>query len=156
VIETNYHIFLIAHVGNTSILLETTDPINGFIDDEKEIEKKINTYKKNIIRETRADKSYYRYSFELYNKVDLDELLGLMHYNHAIQAYNNRQLPLVINHLDKAIERYASPRIEEFSKIVLLSVLESKMENAAKEECVRKLQSVRKRMMPIASASSGY
>jgi hypothetical protein len=156
VIETNYHIFLLAKVGDDQVLLEATDPINGFIDDAREIEKRIGHYKQNIVREVRADKSYYKYSFQLYNAVDLDEMLGLMHYNHAIQAFNNRQLPLVINHLDRATEQYSSPRIEEFSKIVLLSVLESKMENAVKEECVRKIQSMRKRLMPIASVSANY
>jgi hypothetical protein len=147
IIETNYHIFLVVATDEGQFLFEATDPVNGFTDNAADIEKKISFYKENAIGEKRG-KTCYRFNFELYNVVSLDEMVGLMHYNQAIKAFNDHQLPMAVSQLDIASELYHSPRIEEFSKIVLLSVLESKLETILKEECVKKLQSVRKRMMP--------
>lgn len=154
IIETNYHIFLLVNTGEGQVLLETTDPQNGFVEEEKQIEKRIITYRQNTIEEKQADKSYYRFSYELYREVNLDEMLGLLHYNLAIVAYNDRQFQTSISQLDKALELYQSPRIEELSRIILLSVLESKLDPLAKEDCVRKIQLMRKNKLMIAARAT--
>jgi hypothetical protein len=144
IIETNYHIFLMVETSAGEVLLETTDPATGFTDSKSEIEKRIDVYRQNEIQKTNTDKRYYHFSFDLYNDVDLDEMLGLLYYNHAIKAYNNHQWVNSIAYLEKASVQYRSPRLEEFSRIILLSLAESKLDPSLKENYIRKVQTVRK------------
>jgi len=152
IIETNYHIFLLAHTDEGSILFETTDPTNGFVSDSAEIEKRITHYRQNSIQKVKSNKTYYRYNFDLYNDVNLDQMLGLLHYNLSIVAYNQQELPTAIDHLSKAMELYQSPRIEEFSRIILLSVIESNLDASVKEKCLDNLQSIRKRQFAVTAS----
>lgn len=145
IIETNYHIFIIANTAKGDVLLEATDPVQGFVNNSDEINRRIEGYKQNKIQEINPDKNYYQFSFELYNEVHLDQLLGLMHYNLAIVDYNGSELQSAITHLDKAFELYDSPRIEEFSRVLTLSVVESSLTPSLKEFYVKKLQSIRKK-----------
>lgn len=155
IIETNYHIFLLAETSEGKILFEATDPLNGFVADDREIVKRIEGYKRNTVVQARNDKTYYQFDVKLYNAIDLDELQGLLHYNLAVEALNNGALESSIAHLGKAIEKYRSPRIEELSRILLLSVRESKLGTAEKENCLRRLQLMQKgRMLAVAKVSN--
>lgn len=144
IIETNYHIFLMVETSAGDVLLETTDPATGFTDSKSEIEKRIHVYRRNEIQKANTDKRYYHFSFDLYNDVNLDEMLGLLYYNQAIKAYNNHQWVNSIAYLEKASAQYRSPRLEEFSRIILLSLAESKLDPSLKENYIRKVQTVRK------------
>jgi hypothetical protein len=147
IIETNYHIFLLAETGDGKILFEATDPLNGFVADDREIVKRIESYKRNTVVQARSDKTYYQFDVQLYNAIDLDELQGLLHYNLAVEALNNSDLESSISHLGRAMERYRSQRIEEFSRILLLSVSESKLESSIKGNCIRTIQAMRRNKM---------
>ncbi|WP_333818607.1 hypothetical protein [Ohtaekwangia sp.] len=149
IIETNYHIFLMAETSDGEVLLEATDPAHGFTDSKAEIEKRITTYRQNATQKDTRNKRYYYFSFDLYNVVNLDEVLGLLYYNHAVIAYNNHEWVSTIDYLEKASALYQSPRLEEFSRIVLLSIEASKLDASLKENCVKKIQSVRKRKMEM-------
>ena len=153
VIETNYHIFLITKTSKGDVLFEATDPVNGFVDSSPEIKKRISMYKENIIQNANSDKTYYRYQFNLYNTVGLDQLLGLMYYNLSIDAYNKQDFTSSINYLDQAVKLYQSPRIEEFSKIILLTLTARDLDKSEKEICLKKIQSLRKKMPGLASNS---
>lgn len=154
IIETNYHIFLVAYTQSGKVLFEATDPLKGFVVDEAEINTRISTYKQNTLaRLNSKNKTYYRFSFDLYNDVSLEQMSGLLHYNLAIVEYNNHRLAASINHLDKAIGLYQSPRTEEFARIVLLSVVESRLDMAVKESYVKQIQSLRKRKLAVTTAS---
>lgn len=153
IIETNYHIFLVVNTASGKILFETTDPVKGFMADEVEIEKRLTKYRDNRPADTQDDKNYYMYSVRLFHEVNLDQMAGLLHYNEAIRAFNAQQLPTAIMYLDKAIRLYNSPRIEEFSKIILISVTKSKLEASIKENCVRKIQSIRKQKVAAIASS---
>jgi hypothetical protein len=145
IIETNYHIFLMAETQGGDVLVEATDPINGFVDSPAEIEKRISTYRRNAIQTNGGSKNFYRFRFDLYEEVTLDQMLGLLYYNQAIKAYNNHHWVEAVSALDKAFALYQSPRMEEFSKVMMLSVVDSKMETSLKENCIRKIQLMRKR-----------
>jgi hypothetical protein len=153
IVETNYHIFLLANTSTGKVLLEATDPVNGFNEKPAEIESRISEYKQNVVQETEAHKKYHHYSFNLYNEVRLDQLLGLMHYNLSILNYNKKQFQSAISHLDKALELYNSPRIEEFSRVILLSVVESPLDDSTKEIYVRKIQSLRKKRVTMVATA---
>jgi hypothetical protein len=154
IIETNYHIFLMVETSAGEVLLETTDPATGFTDSQSEIEKRIHIYRRNEIEKANTDKRYYRFSFDLYNDVSLDEMLGLLYYNQAIKAYNNHQWVNSIAYLEKASSRYRSPRLEEFSRMILLSLAESKLDPSLKENYIRKLQTVRKYKLDMQANAS--
>jgi hypothetical protein len=143
IIETNYHIFILVNSKGGRILFETTDPVNGFVTAPKEIEKRITKYKENVFQEN--DKVYHRLRCSVYKHVKLLDLAGLLHYNLAVQAYNAHDLSASIDHLDKATAIYCSPRMEELTRMVLLSVVKSKETDRFKEACVRQIQIVRKR-----------
>ncbi len=154
IIETNYHIFLLAETDQGMILIETTDPAYGFVSDAKEIERRINQYRQNSLQNEKPSKTYYRYNFDLYNEVSLDEIRGLLHYNLSILAFNQQKLPLSIDELTKATELYQSPRIEEFSRIILLSVIEGKMEAAEKESYLKRIRSIRNKQFAVTASAN--
>jgi hypothetical protein len=148
IIETNYHIFLVATTAQGKFLFEATDP-HGFVDNEEAIEKRIRTYKENRMAEAVADKKFYRYNFELFNEVTLDQMAGLLSYNQAVKAYNDRNLASSIFLLQNAQELYSSPRISEFSTILLLSVLEASLDKATKADYLKNIQAIRRKQLPI-------
>jgi hypothetical protein len=154
IIETNYHIFLLAQTDEGSVLFETTDPANGFVRNKDEIKNRIDGYKQNTIQKVKSSKAYYRYSFDLYNEVNLDQMLGLFHYNLSIVAYNCKNLPLSIDHLGKAMELYQSPRIEEFSRILLLSIVEGTLDPSEKDKCLESIRSLRKRHLIVTASKN--
>jgi hypothetical protein len=151
IIETNYHIFLLANTKDGQVLLEATDPQRGFLDDAATIESRINQYKLKTIKAGDDSRSYYQYNANLYKEVSLDEMRGLMHYNRAVVAYNEHNLPAAVTQLLNATALYQSPRITEFSRIVLLTVLESKLEPPIKAECIKQIQSIRKGQLNLSA-----
>jgi hypothetical protein len=155
IIETNYHIFILVTTEKGEVLLEATDPVRGFITGAREIDSKIEQYKRNELQGRSSDKKYFQYSFKLYNEVKLEQMLGLIHYNIAIQKYDGNEFQSAIAHLDQALDLYNSPRIEEFSRVITLTVAESSLSSSMKEYYIRKLHSIRKKhTMMSASAKS--
>lgn len=148
VIETNYHIFLVAQTKQGNVLLESTDLFNGFIDDESLINQKIELYKRNTLTASNSTAVYYKYSFELFNKVDLDELLGLLHYNQAVAAFNQNNIKEAVTQLTLSNEFYASTRIDEFAQLLLLSLQQSKLDNETKRTYLKELFIIRQKMLP--------
>ncbi|HEX6890440.1 MAG TPA: hypothetical protein VF141_07100 [Chryseolinea sp.] len=152
IVETNYHIFLLAETDKGSILFETTDPADGFVTDAEEIKNRIARYRQNSIQTARSSKTYYRYNFDLYKTVTLDEVSGLLYYNLSIVAFNAKDLSLAIDHLGKAMELYRSPRIEEFSRIILLTVMEGNLDPFEKERCLENIRSLRDKHLFITAS----
>ena len=152
IIETNYHIFLLAETDDGQVLFEATDPIDGFVTDAKEISRLIDHYKRNIPQGARLDgKRYYMFSSELYQPVGLSELRGLLHYNVSTNAYNNQDFESAIEHLDRSLDLYSSPRVAEFSTVLLGAVLQSRLDSPTKERCINQLKSIRKKLPFMAS-----
>jgi hypothetical protein len=154
IIETNYHIFLLAYTTDGIVLIETTDRVNGFVADAREIEKRTEGYKQNTLTTRSNLPEYFKLDCNLYNIVHLEEMTGLLHYNMAIAAFNDHQVDAAIAHLDQATTLYSSPRMEAVTRVVLLSVVESKLDQARKASMIKRIQTFRKRnLMALASAS---
>ena len=152
IIETNYHIFLLAQTEKGSILFETTDPANGFVANNEEIKNRMARYRQNSVQTARKSKTYYQYNFDLYRAVSLDEVLGLLYYNLSIVAFNAKDLNLAIDHLGKAMELYESPRIEEFSRIILLTVMEGNLDPLEKERCLETIRSLQSKHLIVTAS----
>jgi hypothetical protein len=135
-------------------LLEATDPLNGFVSSAKGIEERISLYKQNQLQALQRDKSYYKFRFELYNEVSLNELRGLTYYNNAVNSFNHKNLEVAVQNLVKANESYFSYRIEEFSQILLLSLQQSDLDLKTKENCMNTILSLRQKSLPVILASN--
>lgn len=149
IIETNYHIFLLVQTHNGQVLLETTDPLNGFVDDADEVQHRVVAYQeKNLVMPARQDQ--YAFSFSLYREVTLDELEGLLYYNESIRAFNEKRFASAIASLEKVYASYHSPRVEEFSKVLVLSIVSSEyLDLSIKASYVKQVQKIRKTRMEI-------
>jgi hypothetical protein len=151
VIETNYHIFILVETQQGQVLLEATDPINGFIDSRKEIETRINSYKQNELQAQASDNTY-KFRFDLFNTVSLNELRGLLYYNMAVSAFNKKDFKQSVEQIIKADELYRSSRIEEFSQILLLSVRQSNLEEGVKENYMNRIIAMRQETLPLVAS----
>lgn len=154
VIETNYHIFIVAETKEGRVLLETTDPMNGFVTASAEIENRITLYKQNEIQAEQKGKSYFKFRFELFNSLTMDELRGLVYYNMAVNSFNRQDLQQSVKHFVNAQKLYSSARIEEFSQVLLLSLQQSELDQKTKENCMNTILFVRQQSMPVIIAST--
>jgi hypothetical protein len=117
IIETNYHIFLVGEVSGQRFLIESTDPINGFLDSDKEIDERLNEVTAKGATPSTEDR--YRFSFNINRSISLEEMVGLQYYNMASQAYNNGNYIQAVADLDRAHQYYQSERINEFLLLVI-------------------------------------
>jgi len=153
VIETNYHIFLVAETENGRVLLEATDAQNGFVLGESNIEARIKEYRQVLPSKDDRSKCYYQYDVALYKEVTLDELTGLLYYNRAIVAFNLHDLPGAIEKLARSAERYQSSRTAEFAAILQISVAQSNLPDGQKREYLREIQRLRTTSVSLSARS---
>lgn len=145
VIETNYHIFLLVGTTDGTVLLETTDPVFGFVADEKVIRERLGAYGQEVLSNTDKDKTFYQYAASLFNKVTLDEVRGLLYYNQAVKSYNERKFVDAVTYLDHAVKYYNSQRLIEFANLVLFSIqTDASMSTASQSQTIDTLKKISK------------
>lgn len=154
-IETNYHIFILAEVDGVPVLLEATDPLSGFVENEKELATKLAHYRDNTLENPSRSKEQvqYEFSFNLWETVSLQELTGLLYFNQAIKSFNEKRLEEATAFLMKAAQFRPSERMEEFSSIVMAVVKESELPSAVKQTLATQLKQVKKQSTQEMSAS---
>lgn len=138
IIETNYHIFIIVHASSGDVLFETTDRYHGFVPDKKEIEKRIGTYKENLIAS--SNPSSYLYSFELYKKISPTQLAGLLHFNQAVNAFNKHDWIMCADELVLSGSKYDSPRVKELATLLVQSVLCSNAKDEVRDSILQRFK----------------
>jgi hypothetical protein len=116
IIETNYHIFIVVNTKDGEVVLETTDRLGGFIDDEKGKNRVTAEYQKNILAS--ATPSHHQYSFSLYRTIDPNQLAGLLYFNQAVKAFNAEKWEECSEKLSAASQTTSSPRITELTEIL--------------------------------------
>jgi len=142
VYETNYHIFILVNTSKGLVLLETTDFINGFIDSPSSIQKKMEYYKSMRVEPKQVTRHYFEYSSNVLDTVNLNGLLGLLHFNHAVQAYNEKNYKHAIAHLHHAYLLHKGKRLGEFKTILLLTVQHSNLPIQQKEKYIQKINNI--------------
>ena len=142
VVETNYHIFILAEVEGDSVLIESTDPLHGLVFDQQEIKKRKLEYQKNIPTLSEEGKSIFQYSVQLYRSITLKELLGLLYYNEAVNAYNLSLYVVSSKLLSKAYQFYHSERLDEFTKLFYLTLKVKVLSEDEKNQCLLELNSL--------------
>lgn len=119
--EFDYHVFLVAQVGEDSILIESTDPLDGLVTDQKEIARRINLYGKGV--DPRAEElspvssQQDQSSHHVNNKISLTELAGLQYFNLSVKAFHEHDIEKARALISKAEILYPSYRIKEVNKI---------------------------------------
>jgi hypothetical protein len=123
IVETTYHVYLIAHADNEEVLIESTSPLNGFISDRVAINAALKSYQQDQGGVVWAEQNYYQPSQQVNNKVTLTELAGLQCYNQAVAAFNRQDLELALSNLSGALQYYPSHRLKEMM-VVMLNTLD--------------------------------
>jgi len=139
VIETNYHIYLNVHLDEEqTILLESTDPLNGYIDSQTEIKERLSEYQKGNSRQETSE-GVYTFKTRMNHSIDLIGLAGLQYYNIAVNAFNSGSVKEAIYAYEKAGIFYNSPRYEEFGLILAQALLSDRSikENIKRDFLVR-------------------
>jgi hypothetical protein len=141
IVETNYHIFILANVNGQQVLLESTDPLNGFIRNADDIASRINEYKSGGVTASSSKRVYYQYHGLVFNTISKGQLRGLIHYNLSVDAYNEKDLSSSTEHFVSAYTLYPSSRLEEFSQILQLTIAKSDLHRQQQRLLLSKIQS---------------
>jgi hypothetical protein len=139
IIETNYHIFLSVETDSGTVLLESTDRYNGIVTDPKQIDQRISSYRNNelFINPSQSDKDHYKYDLNFYQTVQPNQLPGLLYFNQAVIAYNNKDLVVCAAKLNQARKIYESPRTSEVAIILIKSIVDSNLNEELKRDLIR-------------------
>jgi hypothetical protein len=139
IIETNYHIFLIAETNQGEVLLESTDRYTGFVTSKKKIETQISNYKANTsVNETNQ---LYLSGIKIYHELLPNQLLGLFNFNQAVVSFHKNDLIECSKYLESAWQIYDNPRIEAFTPILIHSILLSQLDESQKRNLISTLKS---------------
>jgi len=156
IIETNYHIFILVTADKGTVLLEATDPLNGYVESAKEINERLLVYRENHLQQNSEPANLsYQFSFNLWESASLDELTGLLYFNKAVQAYNEHQLEHSALFLVQAETYHPSERIQEFAVLVMMTIANSELNVIIKERLIHQLKAMRRQSVQIHTASVG-
>ena len=121
--ELKYHIYLLVRpreaqndLQQAYFLIESTDPLYGFVSERSAIQKRIQWY--NSEENSATATTNYQYNFEINNTINLVELSGLAYYNSAVAYYNRQQFDKATAQLKKAKFLYESQRMEAFMRLI--------------------------------------
>jgi len=112
VIETNYHIYVLAFPDTKNeILIETTDPLGGFISDPQQIAARKQLYLSNNaeVMENQIDLAW-----DVETRLKGTDLMGVLLFNQSIKQYNLGHKKEAIELATKAISYYSSNRISNY------------------------------------------
>ena len=114
--EMDYHIFMVVHLDVKNVLLEATDPLDGYINDSTQIQERIDQFMAdgNSIIDVRGVGEIQKDlqgSNAVREKIDLRRLAGLQYFNLAVKAFSNKEFDEAHSYILKAEKLYPSDRI---------------------------------------------
>ena len=116
VIETNYHVYIIVYPENADqLLIETTDPLNGYIDDQDEISSSRNSYVQSNMAERNT---IIDFDFDIERPLEKKELIGLLFYNQSIREANNGHWDKAREIAKMAYQYYSKERVSTLVNII--------------------------------------
>lgn len=123
IVETNYHIVLIASTAEGEIMLEATDRFNGFVRGANDIEQRLLLYQS---QSPQADGNTVSFQLPgtLLREVNPNQLINLFQYNRAVAAFNHKDWVGCAVALEKASMGYHSPRISSLGALLITAVAE--------------------------------
>jgi hypothetical protein len=145
IIETNHHIFILAQTNEGPVLLETTDIANGFVNDPKAIAQRITDYQ-NARQERLSNSDLYQFEYRkaYRDTVSITGILGLLHYNHSVEAFNRRDFKKAIAHLHHALLLHRSEKLVTFLDVMYTTILfDDSLQQEVKHNHLEKLRMLR-------------
>lgn len=139
IIETNYHIFLLVETHEGQVLLETTDRLFGFKTNPLEIDKCLKGYKENLLTASSGKMHYYQFQSRLFREVKSTQLSGLLYFNQAVVAYNNREWVQCVYHLEKARFIYDNARVSELTQLLVETISHVELNENSRQELLIQL-----------------
>jgi hypothetical protein len=125
IIETDYHVFIIATINEQEYVLETTDPRSGWISDAKEIMEFKDDFLPNpnsVFLDQNEAIGALAYgqpnSKTIYKEISLRQLSALQFFNQGLIAIHNQDYKLATRRFQQALNLYNSERINTMFKIV--------------------------------------
>ncbi len=114
--ELDYHIFMVVHLDGKNVLLEATDPLDGYVNDSTEIQERIDQFMADgnsiiDIRGVGEIEKGLQGSYAIKETVDLQRLAGLQYFNLAVKAFTEKQFEVAHSNILKAEKLYPSDRI---------------------------------------------
>lgn len=130
--ETDYHVYLTAHVNSKEYLFESTDPLNGFAWDPTEIEERRDFVNKESIRinttlemeGVTSNQPDLQSPAYIDNVVNLRQLAGLHYYNQALKNFNKEAYQEAYKMIIIAQGIYPTQRIKHASSFMFSAAFE--------------------------------
>ena len=122
IVETNYHIYLKIETKNGTVLMESTDPLNGYIDNKNEVASRMGEIESD---QEKLQEGQYAFEFNINQIISMDGLVGLQYFNQAVDAFNHQKFDLALIQLEKANVFYSSERIIEFGELIGRQIIDS-------------------------------
>ncbi len=121
IVETNYHMFIMLEVDDKTYLLESTDPLGGFVYGIDNVMKRIEVIKQREkeIEAENNNSEVFTYKYMIQKPIDLKHVVGLQYFNLATIAYNNSDFEEAINCVQKGRLFYDSKRMKEMMKLIV-------------------------------------
>lgn len=131
--ETDYHVYLVAFSDGQEYLFESTDPLNGFAWNPKEIAERrafVNAESIRINAELAmtglaSDDTALQVATFIDNTVNLRQLAGLHYYNQALRQFNNNSYREAYKMIIIAQGIYPSQRIKNASTFMFSAAFEN-------------------------------
>lgn len=130
IMELTSHVYLKVKLDNQIVLIESTLPEDGFLENVSEIAKATEQYQDNSrkpnsiiaiagINEGNAEGAYER-------SISLKQLSGLQYYNMAIYNIKGESLEKAFANARESLDLYSCKRTEQLMEIVINKILQSK------------------------------
>ncbi len=149
IVETDYHIYLMVYSDNNRYMLESTDPINGFVTDEKVIKTRIEEIEQ---RNNTLSEGYLTLQTDNRRFNDLFTLAGLQYFNAAVYALRDGEVIASVDQLEKARLYDDADRFKAFGKhLAKVLVHDSELDPELKQRYLLKLTRVLNKGMITAS-----
>ncbi len=112
ILEFDFHTLLLVEADGSLVMMEATDPLDGFVTDAEEQARRIVAYTESDYVDDRFAKT------GINQKISLLQLTGLHYFNLAVNAFNQQDFESAIRNLEKAEKIYPSPRVVETKKLI--------------------------------------
>lgn len=126
--EFNYHVMLIINLDDKKILIESTDPLNGFVVGNEAVNQRISSYKADDLKKKRQ--SVFGFTTVIDNEISTRQLVGLHFYNQAIYSLNKLDLNAAKEAIVKAESLYPSVRVQKIKELISGTEIQSLIASA--------------------------
>ncbi len=131
IVETEHHIYIAINSEEGKFLLESTDPLNGFIYSSEEIDTRLSKL---------TDEELKDHIFSpIHHAVNHAQLVGLQYFNASVTAYNSGNFIEAVDQIEKASIFYQGDRLKDFGILISKAIVASDMDQQTKMAYLMKL-----------------